>query len=46
MHLLPLTIAKVATAADSKNSTRFALSGVHIVLDPGGKFLVETTDSK
>jgi hypothetical protein len=46
MHLLPLNIAKLVNVADQKDSTRFALSAVHLKLNDNGSFLAEATDSK
>lgn len=46
MHLLPLHLARIADAADLKNSTRFALSAVHLRLPTPGTFVIESTDSK
>jgi len=46
MNLLPLSIAKIADAADKKGSTRFALSGVHLKLHPDNTFTAEATDAK
>lgn len=45
MHLLPLSVAKVSACADKKDSTRFALSGVHLTLE-GNQFTAVATDSK
>lgn len=45
-HLLPLNLGRVAEIADRDNSTRFALSGVHVVLNPDNTYVVEATDSK
>lgn len=45
MLLLPMSIAKVSALADKKDSTRFALSGVHLKIQ-NGRWFAESTDSK
>lgn len=46
MHLLPLNLAKIVDQTDSKNSTRFTLSAVHLRLMGDNTFIAEATDSK
>lgn len=45
-HLLPPTLARVADAADRKDSTRFALGNVHLRINADGTFTADATDSK
>lgn len=51
MHLLPLTLGKLADQTDKRDSTRFALSGVHLIVGRAqgvgaNTFTAEVTDSK
>ena len=52
MHLLPASLAKLADSADRKDSPKFALSAVHLMVNPPGDplapntFAAEATDSR
>lgn len=45
-HFLPLSLASVASLADRKDSTRFALANVSVRFNRDGAFTVDATDSK
>lgn len=46
MHLLPNTLAPLANAADPKEGSRWAVTGVHLRLLPGGGWEATATDTK